>query len=467
LNGQTLAYFVGHVDEFDWDWIWHQRLLVKPGTYQATVTQDGRTIWSGTITAKAGQKEIVYLNRNGEMKTKEWKEGLNMPPQRRFYAGTASATVPVAPVTAQLTAQSDALSCGEGTQLAWKSADAVDTSISGLGEVPSQGDHTVKLSHDTTYTLTAKGPGGEATQSVRVNVNMQPVASLALSQPEVHYHKIGDRIIEQDSATVTWSASNANSAMVEPFNSHATSGSQKAMADPKQTTTGPVNEYRTYTLTATNACGGTTTKTAKLHIVGSIDPAPSATLASLFFPTAYPSKRHPTVGLLSDEKMTLSNVAIQFKNLRLYEHRANLVVIGYADVRGSRKYNRALSERRATLAHNYLISKGVPADQIKIRAEGKDQQIDRKTVAGLLSKGNQKSNSWMTRDKKTTWLAYNRRVDLVLEPTGQKSEKMYPSDLPDARIAWQRRRPSLKIVEKNSGTPTATSQQARVTDTGK
>jgi hypothetical protein len=33
LNGQTPAYFVGHVDEFDWDWIWHQRLLVKPGTY--------------------------------------------------------------------------------------------------------------------------------------------------------------------------------------------------------------------------------------------------------------------------------------------------------------------------------------------------------------------------------------------------------------------------------------------------
>ena len=70
VNGQTPAYFVGHVDEFDWNWIWHQRLLVKPGTYQVTVTRKGNTISSGPITAKAGQQVTVYLNRNGEMKTR-------------------------------------------------------------------------------------------------------------------------------------------------------------------------------------------------------------------------------------------------------------------------------------------------------------------------------------------------------------------------------------------------------------
>ena len=66
LNGQTPAYFVGHVDEFDWNWIWHQRLLVKPGTYQVTVTHEGNTIWSGPVTAKAGQQVTVYLDRNGD-----------------------------------------------------------------------------------------------------------------------------------------------------------------------------------------------------------------------------------------------------------------------------------------------------------------------------------------------------------------------------------------------------------------
>jgi PEGA domain len=56
LNGTTPDYFVGHVDEFDWNWIWHQRLLVKPGTYQVAVKREGDTIWSGPVQVKAGQR---------------------------------------------------------------------------------------------------------------------------------------------------------------------------------------------------------------------------------------------------------------------------------------------------------------------------------------------------------------------------------------------------------------------------
>ena len=37
LNGKTPDYFVGHVDEFNNDWIWKQELVVPPGTYQVTV----------------------------------------------------------------------------------------------------------------------------------------------------------------------------------------------------------------------------------------------------------------------------------------------------------------------------------------------------------------------------------------------------------------------------------------------
>ena len=92
---------------------------------------------------------------------------------------------------------------------------------------------------------------------------------------------------------------------------------------------------------------------ATLHVVGSIDPPPSTTLLSAFYPTAYPTKRHPGVGLLADEKMTLDNIATQFKNFGIYEHNASLVVIGYADARGSRRYNNALSERRAALIRDY------------------------------------------------------------------------------------------------------------------
>ena len=466
LNGQTPAYFVGHVDEFDWNWIWHQRLLVKPGTYQVTVTHEGNTIWSGPVTAKAGQQVTVYLDRNGAMKTKEWKEGLTMPPQPRFHAGIASATVPVAPVTAQLQAQSTDLSCGQATDLAWKSSDAADATIAGIGQVPARGDRSVTPTHDTTYVLTAKGPGGEATQSVTVHVDAMPTATVALSQPEIRYHKIGDKVVEQDTATVNWSASNANSARIEPFDSNAMSGTRTVTADPVQTSTGPINENRTYTFTATNACGGQTTKTATLRVVGSIDPPPSATLLSVFYPTAYPTKHHPKVGLVTDEKMTLDNIATQFKNFSLYEHNASLVVIGYADVRGSRKYNAALSERRAALIRDYLVSKGIPSDEIKIRAEGKDKQIDRRTSEMLLAKNDPQSAKWMTKSEKTTWLAYNRRADLVLEPTGQQSTKIYPADVPDARIVWQRHEPPLKKVEMLSKTPAASIQQASAGNSG-
>ncbi|MGB7848931.1 MAG: OmpA family protein [Candidatus Acidiferrum sp.] len=460
LNGQSPAYFVGHVDEFDWNWIWHQRLLVKPGTYQVTVTDEGNTIWSGAITTKAGQQVTVDLNHSGEMKTKEWKEGLTMPPQPRFHAGIASATVPVAPVSAQLTAQSSNLACGQGTELMWKSADAVDTSISGIGQVPSSGDRHAVPTHDMTYVLTAKGPGGVAAQSVAVKVDATPTATLALTQPEIRYHKIGDKVVEQDSATLNWSASNANSAKVEPFDSNAMSGSRTVTADPKQTGTGPINQNVTYTITATNACGGTTTKTATLHVVGSIDPPPAATLGSLFFPTAYPTKHHPKIGLVGSEKMTLDNIAMQFKTFGLYEHSASLVVVGYADVRGSGKYNYALSERRAALVRDYLVSKGIPADEIKIRAEGKVKQLDKEKVEGLLSKGDSKPSKWMVKHKKTTWLAYNRRADLVLEPTGQQSAQTYPANSAAARIIWQRPEPNLKKVEMASMATVAHVEQA-------
>jgi hypothetical protein len=448
LNGDTPAYFVGHVDEFDWDWIWHQRLLVHAGTYNVIVTREGNTIWSGPVTLKAGEKAIIHLNENGKITTKEWKEGLNMPPQPRFHAGIASATVPVAPVTGQLSAQSTNLACGQGTALNWNSANAVDVAISGVGEVSASGDRTVTPTKDTTYTLTARGPGGDSTQSVTVDVNVQPTASLSLTQPEVRYHKVGDKVVEQGSSTLNWSTSNANSATIAPLGSDATSGSQTIEADPQQTTTGPIDETRTYTLTSTNACGGTATTTAQLHIVGSIDPPPAVTLASLFYPTAYPTKHHPNDGLLASEKKTLVEVANHFKDYQQYDQAAKLLIAAHADVRGSEKYNQALSGRRAALIQDFLVAQGVSAAKIEVRADGKDQQLDRDRVEALQANDPEKPEAWMSQHEKTTWLAYNRRVDVILEPREIKSDEDYPNGVADARILWQRPEPSLKQVRK-------------------
>ena len=465
LNGTTPAYFVGHVDEFDWDWIWHQRLLVQPGTYHVLVTRKGDTVWSGDVTAKAGQKVIVYLDRDGKMSTRNWRPGDTLGPQPRFHAGVASATVPVAPVTAELAAASPTLSCGQGTALNWSSANAVDTSITGLGDVPGTGNRNVTPTRDMTYTLTAIGPGGKATRTVTLDVNAQPTATLALSQPEIRYHKIGDKVVEQGTTTLSWAAANASSATINPFGSEGVKGSRTITADPRQTGAGPVNEDLTYTFTATNPCGGTVTRTATLHVVGSIDPPPATTLASLFYPTAYPTRRHPKAGLVPSEKAALDRLAAQFKNFGDYENNANLVIVGHADVRGPKKYNQALSERRAELAKDYLVSQGVPAAELTVQAKGKDDEISLKSVESLQSGDSQKPEKWMKRSAKTTWLAYNRRVDIVLEPTGQHSTEMYPNDTANAHLLWQRPAPSFKVLAKIS--KPSPGEQASLASSGK
>jgi hypothetical protein len=236
-------------------------------------------------------------------------------------------------------------------------------------------------------------------------------------------------------------------------------GSKTIKANPEHTNSGSIDERRTYTLTATNACGGTTTKSATLHIVGSIDPPPAATLASVFYPTAYPPKHHPKTGLVAAEEMALQNAATQFKNFELYKNGASLVVIGHADVRGSKAYNQRLSKRRAELVTRFLASHGVSSDLMTIRSVGKSEQIDRQQVAALQAKDDESPKSWMKKAPRATWLAYNRRVDVVLEPTGQQSTKMYPNAAMNARILWQEPMPNLKSVSAASKT-TSHVQQA-------
>ena len=51
----------------------------------------------------------------------------------------------------------------------------------------------------------------------------------------------------------------------------------------------------------------------------------------------------------------------------------NITVEGHADERGTREYNIALGERRATAAKNYLVGQGVPAGRISTISYGKER----------------------------------------------------------------------------------------------
>ncbi len=449
LNGTTPDYFVGHVDEFDNNFLMHQWLLVHPGKYQVTVTREGRTIWSGPVTVDAGQRAVVYLNDNGKIKMRSFKKGLTLGPQRRFDAGIATAMVPIAPVTAQLAASQSKIGCGQKDTLNWKASNAVATSITDLGSVPMSGDRAVDPTRTTTYQLLARGPGGIVKQDATIDVNPQPLPTIALSQPVVRYHKIGDKVVEDTSATLTWSAPNGSKVTIQPLGTVASSGDEIIQATPGTTDTGPVDREITYTLTAAGACG-TQTQSATLHVVGSIDPAPPVKLVSLFYPTAYPERRHPNVGLVSSEEPALQKAAATFKRNEQFDRQNELTIVGHADVRGSRKYNMALSERRAMLVKSLLISQGIAADKIETRAEGKAQQLSQNEVKQLQTQDPQQPKKWMTKREKATWLAYNRRVDILLEPKGQESAEIYPNDAPAARIVWERKVPNLTAVEAAS-----------------
>lgn len=53
--------------------------------------------------------------------------------------------------------------------------------------------------------------------------------------------------------------------------------------------------------------------------------------------------------------------------------KVNVVVQGNCDERGTREYNIALGERRATAVKNYLVSKGIDASRISTISYGKER----------------------------------------------------------------------------------------------
>lgn len=452
LNGKTPAYFVGHVDEFNFNALfWHQRLLVKPGTYQIEVTRAGRTLWSGPVTVQAGQRITVVLH-DGKTKTKDWKQGNTLAAQPRFRAGMVNTTVAVAPVTGTFSASPTQINCADNATLTWNSTDAVDVNISELGaQQQASGSQSVSPHQTTTYNFTATGPGGTVTQSQTINVNTQPTATLTFNPTEVRYHKIGDKVKEDGTSTLSWTSGNASSVTIDPIGNVQTNGSQQVTAQPKQQNVGPIDENQTYTLTATNVCGGSATQTANLHITGSIEPMPVVTLESVFYPTAYPVKEHADVGLVASQQQSLNEVASTFKKYLDYDDTAKLTVVGHADVRGSSPYNEALSQRRADRVKDYLVSQGISADKIETRAEGKERQLENSDVSQLQEQNPAKPETWMVKRVRNTWLAYNRRVDIILEPTGQESTKFYPNGAADARILWQMPKPNLRKVRQAEG----------------
>ena len=451
-NGTTPGYFVGHVDEFNNDWIWHQNLLLPPGTHHITVTHAGKTVWSGDVTVVANKKTVVYMKDN-KQKTVDWSRGEKLKDLPRFKVGVASAQIAVAPATGSFSASAANINCGQSSTLNWTTADTVDANISGIGTVQTSGSQSVSPHATTDYAFTATGPGGTVKGDANVNVNTKVDASISANPAEVHYRKIGDKVVTQDSTTLTWQTSNADSVTVDGQKVEL-SGSETEKPEPADTSQVPdgqpartIDENKAYTLNATNVCGGSATETANVHIVGSVEPIPTVTLQSIFYPTDYPDKRHPQVGLVKSQEAALSTLADGFKKYLEYDPDAKLSVEAHADERGSKPYNQDLSERRVERIKAYLVEQGISSDKVETAAYGKDQPMPEATVKELEDTNPVKPPKMHVRAKRTNWLAYNRRADIILMPSGKKSAQFYPNGADDVKLLWQLPKPPLKKVE--------------------
>jgi len=76
--------------------------------------------------------------------------------------------------------------------------------------------------------------------------------------------------------------------------------------------------------------------------------------------------------------LTQSSRDILSKNAKwlLKTGRAKVQIEGHCDERGSDEYNLALGEKRAKSAMNYLVTLGVPADQLSVISYGKEKPAD-------------------------------------------------------------------------------------------
>lgn len=106
---------------------------------------------------------------------------------------------PPAP-TASLSANPDAIEAGQSTTLTWRTENATDVSISGLGQVEPNGSRQVSPVQSTTYRLTAKGAGGTQEATARVTVAQPaPRQEVSLTDEQMFAQNVKDVFFDYDS----------------------------------------------------------------------------------------------------------------------------------------------------------------------------------------------------------------------------------------------------------------------------
>jgi outer membrane protein OmpA-like peptidoglycan-associated protein/opacity protein-like surface antigen len=160
-------------------------------------------------------------------------------------------------------------------------------------------------------------------------------------------------------------------------------------------------------------------------------------LHSIYFPTAQPTTENPDGGLVESQRNTLRTLATDFKKYLEFKPDAHLTLEGHADPRGSVEYNNALTERRVARSKSFLVEQGVPVGSIETKSFGKQDVLSLDQVREQMEQNpdvtpEDRRKFLQGNNMQTIALAQNRRVDVVLSTTGQKSVRRFPFNAQDA-----------------------------------
>jgi len=235
-----------------------------------------------------------------------------------------------------------------------------------------------------------------------------------------------------------------------------------ATLDPSTASPGPI----TVSATCTDSRGLNTQAVTQVMVE---NPPPSPeflklearlSLHSIYFPTAQPTVANPNGGLLASQEQTLTSLAQDFRKYLETKPDAHLTLEGHADPRGSVEYNQALSERRVERTKQFLIEHGVPEANLETKAFGEQKNLDEAQVKDAIERNPEltpEQRQKVLDNMKTILLASNRRVDITLSTTGQRSVREYPFNAADSLTLLQQEgtRKTTRPAARNKPKPPA------------
>jgi peptidoglycan-associated lipoprotein len=192
-----------------------------------------------------------------------------------------------------------------------------------------------------------------------------PAPAPPAAQPTVTMNASPSTINPGQTATLSWSSTNATDLDIQPgVGKVAPQGATPV--NPAQTTT--------YTITATGA-GGNATATATVEVSAAPEaaaPPAQPNLSDLFSQNVKDAYFDlDKAELRADARDALTKDA---EFLRSYPD-VHVSIEGHCDERGSTEYNLALGQSRAEAAKNYLISLGISADRMETVSWGKERPV--------------------------------------------------------------------------------------------